>query len=122
SWICPNERQSQVLVTTTFHFIGLDHPLYDVTSWKLSESKYLVERWQLFIEGTDGWTTAFCENHDSGRAVSRFGSDSTAHWKTSADIIAQGQSTLTGSLFLYQGQEFGMCNIPGLWPIEESKE
>lgn len=95
---------------------------YVFKPWKLSELKMLVERWQKFIEGTDGWTTVFCENHDNGRAVSRFGSDSPEHWENSAKTIALWQATLTGTLFLYQGQEIGMTNMPESWSIEEYKD
>jgi oligo-1,6-glucosidase len=95
---------------------------YVFKPWRLTEMKTLVERWQKFIEGTDGWTTVFCENHDNGRAVSRFGSDKPEHWENSAKMIALWQATLTGTLFLYQGQEIGMTNMPKTWPIEEYKD
>ncbi|KIV92956.1 hypothetical protein PV10_04207 [Exophiala mesophila] len=95
---------------------------YDYQPWKLTQMKTFVERWQSFIEGTDGWTTVFCENHDNGRAVSRFGNDSPDHWQNSAKMIALWQTTLTGTLFLYQGQEIGMKNMPASWGIEEYKD
>jgi len=36
---------------------------YQFQPWKLPLFKGIVAKWQQFIEGTDGWTTAFCENH-----------------------------------------------------------
>ena len=36
---------------------------YQYQPWKLPLFKGIVTKWQQFIEGTDGWTTAFCENH-----------------------------------------------------------
>lgn len=42
-------------VTSKYHF----------EPWKLSRFKDIVAKWQQFIEGTDGWTTVFCENHGS---------------------------------------------------------
>lgn len=36
---------------------------YQFEPWKLPLFKGIVAKWQQFIEGTDGWTTAFCENH-----------------------------------------------------------
>ena len=48
---------------------------YEFEGYKLSELKAVVEKWQSFIAGTDGWTTAFCENNDQGRSVSRYASD-----------------------------------------------
>ncbi|KAK4238933.1 glycoside hydrolase superfamily [Achaetomium macrosporum] len=101
----------------------LFHGKYIYRPFALSELKRHVATWQTFIEGTDGWHTVFCENHDNGRAVSRFGNDSTpALWEASAKAIALWQATLTGTLFLYQGQEIGMRNMPASWGIEEYKD
>jgi len=41
---------------------GREHK-YHFEEWKLSQLKAIVAKWQQFIEGTDGWTTVFCENH-----------------------------------------------------------
>ncbi|KAK4149355.1 glycoside hydrolase superfamily [Chaetomidium leptoderma] len=99
------------------------HGKYIYDPFSLSSLKQHVATWQTFIEGTDGWHTVFCENHDNGRAVSRFGDDSTPElWEASAKTIALWQATLTGTLFLYQGQEIGMRNMPASWGIEEYKD
>lgn len=96
---------------------------YIYQPFPLSRLKALTEKWQSFIEGTDAWATAFCENHDNGRAVSRFGDASTTDlWLRSGKTIALWQATLTGTLFLYQGQEIGMTNVPKSWGIEEYKD
>ncbi|OQD61576.1 hypothetical protein PENPOL_c016G07672 [Penicillium polonicum] len=95
---------------------------YIFTPWKLTKMKSIVEKWQTFIEGTDGWTTAFCENHDNGRSVSRFGSDAPEFREISAKMLALMMVTMTGTLFIYQGQEIGMINAPCEWPIEEYKD
>ena len=96
---------------------------YIYQPFPLSRLKSLTKTWQSFIEGTDAWTTVFCENHDNGRAVSRFGDTSTPElWRRSARAIALWQATLTGTLFLYQGQEIGMTNMPASWGIEEYKD
>lgn len=98
------------------------HQKYEYQPWQLPQLKAIVTKWQQFIEGTDGWTTAFCENHDQGRSVSRFGSDSPEYHALSAKMLALFMCTLTGTLFIYQGQEIGMVNIPRDWPIEEYKD
>ena len=95
---------------------------FDHDPHKLSEFKAVVTKWQKFIEGTDGWTTAFCENHDQGRSVSRFASDHPEHRVTAAKMLATMMATMTGSLFLYQGQEIGMINAPDHWDIEHYKD
>ncbi|KAL1879171.1 hypothetical protein Daus18300_001750 [Diaporthe australafricana] len=95
---------------------------YDYQPWKLSEMKRIVEKWQTFVENTDGWTTVFNENHDNGRSVSRFGNDSPQWREKSAKMLALSLIGQTGTLFLYQGQEIGMINAPKEWPIEEYKD
>ncbi|KFH46003.1 Alpha-glucosidase-like protein [Hapsidospora chrysogenum ATCC 11550] len=98
-------------------------PKYIYQPFPLSRLKTLTEKWQSFVEGTDAWTTAFIENHDNARAVSRFGDTSTPEmWVRSAKTIALWQVTLTGTLFIYQGQEIGMTNMPSSWGIEEYKD
>lgn len=98
-------------------------PKYIYQPYTLPALKEHVSKFQTFIEGTDGWTTVFCENHDNGRAVSRFGDTSTPElWTSSARTLALWQTTLTGTLFLYQGQEIGMVNMPEGWGIDEYKD
>ncbi|KAI1487628.1 glycoside hydrolase family 13 protein [Biscogniauxia mediterranea] len=102
---------------------GMFGPKYHYVPFGLPQLKAVVARWQTFVEGTDAWTTVFCENHDNGRAVSRFGDCSDAGaWRASARAIALWQATLTGTLFLYQGQEIGMTNMPADWGIDEYKD
>lgn len=102
---------------------GAFHGKYLFKPFSLSDLKRHVATWQVFIEGTDAWHTVFCENHDNGRAVSRFGNDTTPElWAASAKTLALWQVTLTGTLFLYQGQEIGMTNMPKNWGIEEYKD
>lgn len=81
---------------------------YQFQPWKLPQLKTIVEKWQKFIDGTDGWTTSFCENHDQGRSVSRYASDAPEHRAVSAKMLAILLCSLTGTLFIYQGQEIGM--------------
>lgn len=98
-------------------------PKYIYQPFPLSKLKALTAKWQSFVAGTDAWTTVFIENHDNARAVSRFGdTSSTEMWMRSAKTIALWQTTLTGTLFLYQGQEIGMINMPESWGIEEYKD
>lgn len=96
---------------------------YIYQPYPLTKLKSLTETWQSFIEGTDAWATVFIENHDNGRAISRFGDASTPEsWLRSGKAIALWQATMSGTLFLYQGQEIGMVNMPAGWGIEEYKD
>ncbi|OCK82364.1 glycoside hydrolase family 13 protein [Lepidopterella palustris CBS 459.81] len=100
------------------HFDGK----YDFLPWELSTLESIVEKWQTFIDDTDSWTTVFSENHDSGRSVSRWGSDDPLWRDKSAKMLTLMQIAQSGTLFLYQGQEIGMVNAPKDWPIEEYKD
>ncbi|KAI9897888.1 hypothetical protein N3K66_007744 [Trichothecium roseum] len=96
---------------------------YVYQPFPLSKLKSMTETWQRFTEGTDAWHTVFDENHDNGRSVSRFGDTSTPElWLASAKTLALWQATLTGTLFLYQGQEIGMTNMPASWSVDEYKD
>lgn len=51
--------------------------------------------------------------------MSKYGDDSP-QWRTlSAKVLATMLATFTGTLFLYQGQEIGMINVPKSWPLKE---
>jgi alpha-glucosidase len=95
---------------------------YDFQPWKLSTFKWLVARTQTFIEGIDAWMTAFCENHDSGRSISGWASDTPEWHEKSTKMFALLLIVQTGTLFLYQGQEIGIINAPREWGIEQYKD
>lgn len=97
---------------------------YDTTpfNWKLPDLKKAINNSQSLIIGTDAWTTAFMENHDQARSVSRFASDAPEFRVQSGKLLAMLNTTLSGTLFVYQGQEIGMVNMPRDWPIEEYKD
>ncbi|KAH6627603.1 glycoside hydrolase superfamily [Chaetomium tenue] len=100
---------------------GREHK-YHFEEWKLPQLKSIVAKWQQFIEGTDGWTTVFCENHDQGRSISRYASDAAHERAPSAKLLSLMLCALTGTLFVYQGQEIGMINVPASWPIESYRD
>lgn len=84
-----------------------------------ADFKHKLTKWQTLPEKTGAWTTVFLENHDQGRSVSRFGSDLPEFRAVSAKMLATVLATMTGTLFIYQGQEIGMTNIPLSWSADE---
>ncbi|KAK3906489.1 glycoside hydrolase superfamily [Staphylotrichum tortipilum] len=118
-------RDKQLSMVFQFDIVdlgqGREHK-YHFEEWKLPQFKTIVAKWQQFIEGTDGWTTVFCENHDQGRSVSRYASDAPSDRAPSAKLLALMLCALTGTLFLYQGQEIGMINLPASWPISSYRD
>lgn len=94
-----------------------DRFIYD--GYKLTDFKKAVQNQSSFIEGTDAWSTVFYENHDQPRSITRFGNDSNKYRVKSGKLLALLQSTLSGTLYIYQGQEIGMTNLPRSWSIDE---
>ncbi|OJJ97784.1 hypothetical protein ASPACDRAFT_32580 [Aspergillus aculeatus ATCC 16872] len=91
-------------------------------TWTLSDLRARVGATQRLMDGSsDGWSTAFLENHDQARSVSRWG-DADRYWAESAKMLAMLVASLSGTLFLYQGQEIGMVNAPPAWDVAEYKD
>ncbi|KAI4729143.1 alpha-glucosidase [Aureobasidium sp. EXF-10728] len=91
-------------------------------NYTLADVKGAICRTQSLLDGTDAWTTSFIENHDQARSISRFGNDSHLWRSRSGKMLAMLFASLSGTLFVYQGQEIGMINMPKDWPIEEYKD
>ena len=109
-----------------FDIVGLGgrHSLkpHQIYRHKLPEMKSAFMKTQGFLTRTDAWTTVFVENHDQGRSLSRFATDDPKHRVQAAKMFAIMLGTLSGTLFLYQGQEIGMVNFPKDWGPEELKD
>ncbi|CZR45435.1 uncharacterized protein FPRO_15390 [Fusarium proliferatum ET1] len=102
--------------------IGYSLNHWNLKGFSLVEFKASFEKWQRFIEGNDGWTCIFLENHDIARSVSRFANDDPMYRAAAAKALATLLGTSTGTLFLYQGQEIGITNAPQEWDIREYKD
>lgn len=87
---------------------------YETTprNFTLPEFKDAVGRTQSLIRGTDAWTTVFMENHDQARSVSRFTDDRPEYRVAGAKLLAVLQACLSGTQYIYQGQEIGAVNAP----------
>lgn len=75
----------------------------------------------LFINGTDSWATTYIENHDQARSITRFADDSPKYRKISGKLLTLLECSLTGTLYVYQGQEIGQINFKE-WPIEKYED
>ncbi|KAF3194581.1 hypothetical protein TWF225_007106 [Orbilia oligospora] len=95
---------------------------FSPASWSLSTLKDIVGKWQTFMIERDGWNALFLENHDQPRSVSRFASDSPEFRIHAAKMLATFLAFQSGTLFIYQGQELGMANLPKDWKLDEFKD
>ena len=66
--------------------------------------------------------TSSLENHDQPRTISRIASDHPDDRAKSGKLLAMFHCSLTGTLFVYQGEEMGLCNAPRDWTEEEYKD
>ena len=90
--------------------------------WSLHTLKGIVEKWQTCMFENNGWNALFLENHDQSRSVSRFTPHDSSNRKFAAQMLATFIGLQSGTLFIYQGQELGMSNLPRTWSIEEYKD
>lgn len=88
----------------------------DLKDWKLA----LAELFR-YINGTDCWSTIYLENHDQPRSITRFGDDSPNYRVLSGKLLSVLLSVLTGTLYVYQGQEIGQINFKN-WPVEKYED
>lgn len=88
----------------------------------LPEFKATFIKAQGLLAGTDAWTTGFLENHDQQRSINRFSTEDPKYRVEAGKLLAMLLATLSGTLFLYQGQEIGMVNVPDSWGAEEYKD
>ena len=90
--------------------------------WTVPEARGIIDKWQSVMIKKGGWNSVFCENHDNPRSVSRFTDDSDAWRDHGVKLLALMQTTLSGTLYVYQGEELGMRNVPKSWDVEEYKD
>ena len=95
---------------------------YSDKKWTIGEMKEIVNKYQRLMIENNGWNSVFIENHDQPRSVSRFTDDSDQWREKGAKLLALMQTTLGGTLYVYQGEELGMRNVPKSWPPEEYKD
>ena len=84
--------------------------------------KNIVNKWQTFMLDNDGWNALYLENHDQSRSVSRWGSDLPEFRTLSAKMFATFLALQSGTVFVYQGQELGLINVPNSRDISEYRD
>jgi len=95
--------------------------LYD---WKPSDIRRIMAKWQNTMIRKGGWNSLFIENHDNPRSVTRYCDDRDEKnaRELGAKLLAMMMTTLSGTLYVYQGEELGMRNFPLEWDISEYKD
>lgn len=78
------------------------------TPFSLVKLKKIYKNWQTMLL-EKGWNTNYIENHDQPRIISRYGSEKYRF--ESGKALCTMYTFLSGSHFVYQGQEIGMSNL-----------
>ena len=81
-----------------------------VRKFSLRKLKRANEYWQKGLYGR-AWNTTYFENHDQARIVGRYCSDEKEFRVKGAKMLAIIEMCLSGTPFIYQGQEIGMTSI-----------
>ena len=119
---CPGAQFEDVLKLTGYgrkeldavfqmELMEIDHGpggKWDIRPWTAAEFSDRLTLWQSGLEGK-AWPANFFANHDQPRPVSRFGNDTEYHFE-SASMLACLLLSLTGTPFIYYGEEIGIPN------------
>lgn len=120
------EKDGELNMIFLFEIVDIDNVpgSYRMTlhPWDANEIKKIVNKYQRLMIDKDGWNSLFIENHDNPRSVSRYADDSDQYRERGAKLICLMQTTLIGTLYVYQGEELGMKNAPPEWEPEEYKD
>lgn len=109
----------------TFDLMSLDEvpgeSKFSHKPWEVKDLRDIISKMRKVITN-QGWKSLYVENHDQPRSISRFCDDSDEMRDIGAKLLCIMQTTLTGTLYIYQGEELGMRNMPPSWGPEEYKD
>ncbi|WP_205905944.1 alpha-glucosidase [Marivivens niveibacter] len=80
-------------------------------TWTLPEFKRVLRDQSVSVR-PHGWNTVFLSNHDTPRALNRYGDPDPAWRQASAKVLHTLILTQPGTPYIYQGDELGMSNYP----------
>ena len=107
-----NRDRHELDMVFNFELMEIDHdPInkWKPKEWKLTELKKIFTKWYESSK-EKGWNSLYMNNHDQPRMISRFASDKKYRME-SAKMLATLLYTLSGTPYLYQGEEVGMTNV-----------
>ncbi len=105
-------ENKQLDMMFTFEHMNADNALgikYLIRKYRPAKLKRALANWQTGLHGK-GWNALYMENHDQPRSVGRYCSKTYA--KEGGKMLATMLLCLSGTPFIYQGQEIGMTNYP----------
>lgn len=125
-YVSSDNRELSMVFDFDFVAVGDMHrkPWHEIEGkgYTLPEMKTALKKTQDLVAITKAWSSMFAENHDVPRSVDRFGTTGKKYREKACKVLAMMLGTLSGTLFLYQGQEIGMTNVPETWSIDDMKD
>ncbi|KAL1406610.1 hypothetical protein Q8F55_008316 [Vanrija albida] len=118
-------ENNELQMVFNFHTQYFDRAVYEKKwnkDWNLSNLKKIFTQWHTELPAYGGWMANYLENHDQPRMTTRVGSELPEWRAKSAKLNALFHTSLTGTIFVFQGQEIGQVNLPREWPEEEYKD
>lgn len=121
-YVGASRREVNTIFLTNMCDIGRDG--YIPVEWNLTSWRDAINftQWSGSPSAGDGWNSVYLENHDLPRSISRFANDTPQYRVKSGKALSLLLSTLSGTLFVYQGQEIGMVNVPDTWNISDYRD
>ncbi|CZR44452.1 putative alpha-glucosidase (maltase) [Fusarium proliferatum ET1] len=119
------ESRGELNMIFNFEIVDMDHGdggKFSPHKWEMQDLKRIVNKWQTFMYKNKGWNALYLENHDQARTVSRWASDKPAYRALSAKMLSTFLCFQSGTVFVYQGQELGMANMPADWEMTEHRD
>ncbi len=105
-----NENKKELDMMISFQHMGADCILIEWvhTPFNLVKLKKTFNEWQTKLYHR-AWNANYLENHDHARIISRYGNENFR--VESGKALAMAYTFLSGTHFVYQGQEIGMTSL-----------
>jgi oligo-1,6-glucosidase len=106
-----NPARNELSMIFQFEHVSIDREEHNAVKrpFDLTQYKEIMARWQDDLY-QKGWNSLYWSNHDQPRAVSRYGSDSAQYRVISAKMLGTVLHMMSGTPYIYQGEELGMTN------------
>lgn len=119
------QDRGELAMAFNFEVVDLDHvggSKWTPRTFSVKSLKRVVNKWQTFMLENGGWNAVYAENHDQSRTVSRYCTENPKYRTIAAKMLASSFALQSGTLFVYQGQEWAQVNIPRDWPLSKYKD
>jgi len=106
-----NPARNEISMIFQFEHVSIDREEHNAVKkpFDLIEFKSIMSKWQDDLHNK-GWNSLYWSNHDQPRPVSRYGDDKGENRILSAKMLGTVLHMMSGTPYIYQGEELGMTN------------